>query len=236
MAALAAAVRIVGRGDADIVLAGAAQALQEPLLDHLRAQGLSSRQPALPLDVDDAGFVPAEGAAYFVVESEEAASSRGATAVATVAGVGSTFDPLAEPLATSRADEAGRAMQSALGNAGYLQNQVDHIVSCADGRPTLDASEASGIMRTFGRHAYYAGVSTVAGTFGHALAASGPLSIVYGLEAMRRGRVTPIPGFAKGREGLELTYITEPRDESISCVLVNSLGLGGTNISILLQR
>ncbi len=236
MAAIAAAVRLIARGDADIVLAGAAQALQEPLLDHFRAQGFSAKGPARPLDVEDAGFVPAEGAAYFVIESRAFAEERGASVLASVAGVGATFDPIAEPLATSLANEAGRAMQAALGNAGYLQNQVDHIVSCADGRPNLDAAEAQGIMRTFGRHAYYAGVSTVAATFGHTLAASGPLSIAYGLETMRRNAVTPIHGFSKGREGFELSYVTEARDETVGCVLVNSLGLGGTNISILLQR
>jgi 3-oxoacyl-(acyl-carrier-protein) synthase len=236
MAAIAAAVRLIARGDADVVLAGAAQALQEPVLEHLRAQGFAAKEHARPLDVGDGGLVPAEGAAYFVLESKEFAEARGASTLATVAGVGATFDPAAEPLATSLGDEAGRAMQSALGNGGYLQNQVDHIISCADGRPTVDASEAQGIMRTFGRHAYYAGISTVAATFGHALAASGPLSVAYGLKTMRRNAVAPIHGFTKGRDGLDLTYVTETREEQVDCVLVNSLGLGGTNVSILLQQ
>lgn len=236
MAAIASAARMIARNDADVVVAGAAQALQAPLLEHLRAQGFASRERARPFDVTANGFVAAEGASYVVVEAEGHATERGATPIARIAGIGETFDSTAEPLASSDAAEAGRAMQASLGDAGYLQNQVDLLISCADGRPALDYAEGMGAKRTFGRHAYYAGVTTAAATIGHALAASGPLSLAFALEAITRQQVFPVAGLEAAEKDLDLAFVKQARSERLDCVLVTSLGLGGTNIALLLQR
>ena len=236
LAAVAEAAASVRRGEADVVVAGAAQALQPPVLEHLAEQGLIAPETGHPLDRVPDGCVPAEGAAYVVVEGAEHARARGARAIARIAGATVTFDPLAEPLEPSDPSEAGRAIQAALGGAGYLQNQVDHVASCADGRAGRDASEAVGLTRTFGRHVYYASVSAPAGALGQTLAASGPLSLVYALEGIRRQQVAPTAGFREPPERSDLSVVREPRDERLDCVLVTGLGLGGTNVSVLLQR
>jgi 3-oxoacyl-[acyl-carrier-protein] synthase II len=236
MAALAAATRLIQTNAADVVIAGAAQALQTPLLDHLRAQGFSAKSPARPFDEAHGGFVPAEGGAYLVIEAEGHARERQAPIRGHIAGAGDVFDSTVEPVATSEAPEAGRAMQAALGSAGYLQNQVDLVISCADGRPAVDFADAYGIKRTFGRHAYFAGVTTAGAGLGHALAASGPLSAAMALEAIARQQVFPIAGFASHEPDLDLAYVTEPRSERLDCILVTSLGLGGTDVALLLQR
>ncbi len=236
MAAIAAAARLIARNDADVVVAGAGQALQPGLLEHLRAQGFSTRNPARPFDTSHEGLVPAEGSAWVVIEAASHASERGATPFARIAGIGELFDSAVEPLAPTDAAEAGRAMQAALADAGYLQNQVDFVVSCADGRPAIDFAEGYGLARTFGRHTYYAGVSTVAASLGFTLAASGPLSLVLALEALRRQEVFPIAGFETPEQDLDLAYVRTTRPEKLDCVLVTSLGLGGTLVSVLLQR
>lgn len=236
LAAVVAAVRLVETGQADVVIAGAAQALQRPVLAHFASQGLSSAEASRPFDESHAGMTPAEGAAYVVIEAEEHAKERGATNGASIAGIAQEFDPGAEPLSTSDATEAGRVMTDAIANAGYVQNQVDLIVSCADGRVTADFSEGYGIQRTFGRHAFFASVTTIAGAAGNALAASGVLSLAMALEAMQRGAVWPIAGFEKHEADLELNYAREAKPEKEDCVMVTSLGLGGTNISLLLQK
>ncbi len=236
LAAIAEAAAIVTRGDADVAVAGAAQALQAPVLQHFAEGGLIAPEIAHPLDAAPDGCVPAEGAAYVVVESAAHASARGARAVARIAGATTTFDPMAEPLDPSDPAEAGRAIQAVLGRAGYLQNQVDHVASCADGRAARDASEAVGLTRTFGRHVYYASVTAPAGALGQTLAASGPLGLVYALEAIRRQQVAPAAGFRESPERSDLSVVRESRDERLDCVLVTSLGLGGTNVSVLLQR
>ena len=225
--AIAEAAAIVARGEADVVVAGAAQALQPPVLAHFAQQGLIAPQDAHPLDAHPDGCIPAEGAAYVVVEAEGHARERGATVHARIAAATRTFDPMAE---------AGRSMQAVLGAAGYLQNQVDHVASCADGRANRDASDAVGLTRTFGRHVYYASVTAPAGTIGQTLAASGPLTLVYALEAMRRQQVAPTAGFREPPERSDLSVVRESRDERLDCVLVTSLGMGGSNASVLLQR
>ena len=236
MGAIAAAARMIARNDADVVVAGAAQALQLPLCEHLRAQGFASKTGARPFDVAHDGFVPAEGAAYVVIEAEGHARERGAEILAHIAGIGETFDSATEPLATSEAAEAGRAMQAALGDAGYLQNQVDLHISCADGRPGLDYADGFGAKRTFGRHAYYAAVTSIGAGLGHALAASGPLSLVLALEALRRQAVFPVAGLETPEQDLDLAFVKETRAEKLDCVLVTSMGVGGTNVAVLLSR
>ncbi len=236
MAAIAAAARLIANNDADIVIAGAAQALQPPLLEHLRAQGFSARGHARPFDAAHNGFVPAEGAAYLVIEAAAHAEERGASPIARIAGLGEVFDGTVEPLVISDAAEAGRAQQLALGNAGYLQNQVDLLVSCADGRPAVDFAEGYGVRRTFGRHAYFAGVTTVSGALGFTLGASGPLSVAMALQAMRRQEAFPIASFETAEKDLELAYVKAVQKEKLDCILVTSIGVGGTLVSVLLQR
>ncbi len=236
MAAVAAAARLIETDQADVVVAGAAQALQEPILHYLASQGHAASAAARPFDVAHAGLVPGEGAAYVVLEAEATALERGAAILARISGIGELFDAAAEPLAVSDPAESGRAMQAALADAGFLQNQVDFTVSCADGRPTVDFSEGYGLRRTFGRHAHYAGVATVTGTLGQTLAASGPMSLVTALEAMRRQRVFPIAGFDTPEADLELAYVRAARDERLDCTLVTSMGVGGTNVSLVITR
>jgi len=233
--AIAAATRMIASGQADVVIAGAGQGLQRPLLEHLQSQGASGA-PARPFDAAHHGFVPAEAAAFLVIESESHAAGRGARPIAAIAGTGETFDPAAEPLNMAGPTETGRAMQAALTSAGYIQNQVDLFIASADGRPAVDFAEGYGAMRTFGRHAHFAGVTTIAGSTGHALAASGPLSIVAALESIRRQEVFPIAGFETPEEDLDLAFVKSPRPERVDCVMVSSMGLGGVSVAMLLTR
>ncbi len=243
MAAIAEATRLVATGAADVVVTGAGQALQLPLCEHVRGQAFATRTAARPFDASADGFVLAEGAAYLVIESEAHLAERGGTPIASIAGVGELFDSATEPLNLSDATEAGRVMQAALSDAGYLQNQVDLLISCADGRPAVDYADGLGALRTFGRHAYYAGITTIAGSLGFALAASGPLSVAIALEAMRRGEVFPVAGLERPAQGLEspeqglaLNFIRESKAEKLDCILVTSMGIGGTNLSLVLSR
>lgn len=236
LAAVSVAATLVRDGVADIAIAGAAQALQRPIVEHLQQQGWLATGDAYPYDQRHLGMTPGEAAAYVVIEAESIATGRGAKPVAAISAAPLLFDGTAEPLMTSDATEAGHLIQEALTAAGYVQNQVDTVFSCADGRHTTDFSDGLGIMRTFGRHANFASVTAVAGALGSCLAASGPLSLAMAVEAIRRQRVPGIAAFQEGERDLELNYARECRDERIDCALVTSLGLGGTNAAVLLQR
>jgi len=131
------------------------------------------------------------------------------------------FDSAVEPLA-SATRPSWRTMQAALAAAGYLQNQVDLFVAGADGRQSYDFADGYGAMRTFGRHAYFAGVTTIAGSAGQSLAAGGPLSLVAAIEAMRRQAVFPIGGFETPETDVELAYVRAARPERVDCVMVSA--------------
>lgn len=236
LAAMAAAARLIREGTADVVLAGAAQALQAPLLDHLDALGMLAHGPARPFDERHAGFVPAEAAACLVLESADHARARQARPIATLVASIETFDPSVEPLALSDASEVGRGLQVALAAAGYLQGQVDLILSCADGRREGDAAQTAGIRRTFGRNAGDPALTTPAGALGFPLAAAGPLGAVIALECLRRQKVFPVAGFETPARDTELAYTRALTHERLDCVLVTAMGLGGTNGVLLLER
>lgn len=236
MAAIVAGVRLIEQGDADAVVAGAAQTLQRPLLDHLVGAGFATRNDAKPFDRTHDGLLPAEGAAYVTIEAEETARERGATVLARLTAYAESFDSSVEPLAVSEAAEAGRSQQDTLTRAGYLQGQVDLLVSCADGRPAVDFAEGFGTMRTFGRHAFFAGVTTSAGALGQTLAASGPVSLVAALMALERQSSFPVAGLSDPEEGVELAFVRQTREERLNCVMVTSMGLGGTLVSMLVER
>jgi 3-oxoacyl-[acyl-carrier-protein] synthase II len=235
MAAVAAAERLIATGAVDVVIAGAAQSLQRPLLEHLAGQSFATTTAARPFDRRHDGMVPAEGAACIVLEAEEHARTRGAAVLARVEGLAEVFDPAAEPLALTDAGEVGRGQQAALTAAGYVQNQVDLLVSCADGRPAADFAEGFGALRTFGRHAFFAGVTAPAGALGNTLAASGPIAIVCALEALRRQSSFPVAGLEDPEEGVDLAYVRQPQPEKLDCVLVTSLGLGGAAFGLVLR-
>lgn len=234
MAAIATAAGLVAAGEADAVIAGAAQGLQRPLAEHLVAQGWSAGGPAHPFDREHSGTVPGEAAAYFVIESPVSARERGATPLARVAGHAITFDSTVEPLAFSAAPEIGRVQQLTLAAAGYLQQQVDLAVSTADGRPPVDFGEGYALRHTFGRHAHYVSLTTPAGTCGSTLAAAGPLALVAAIEALRRQHVFPIAGFATAEPDLDLAYVTTARPEKLGAALLTVAGVGGTNAAVLL--
>jgi len=233
--ALARAARLVQEGAADVVLAGGVQALQAPLLAHVEEIGAAG-EPARPFDRRHRGFVPGEGAAFLVVEAAEHAAERGVPAIASVAGVGITFDPGAEPLAFSEPAETGRAIQAALAAAGMLQGQVDLIVSGADGRIARDFTEGYAIRRVFGRHAYYATVTAPAGAVGNTLGASAALAAVAALECIRRQSVPPIAGFEEPEPDLELSYARALRAERTDTVLITAFAAGGTNAAVIFGR
>lgn len=232
--AVATAIRLVREGVADVVLVGGAQALQAPLLAHLRDLGAAG-EPARPFDREHRGFVPAEGGAYLVLEEAAHASSRGVPGIATAAAA-VTFDPTAEPLAFSDPTETGRAIQAVLAAAGVLQDQVDLVVSGADGRVARDFTEGYAIRRVFGRHAHYATLTAPAGTLGNALGASAVLHAVAALECVRRQEVPPIAAFERGEADFDLAYATALRSERLDTVLVTAFALGGTNAALLFDR
>jgi 3-oxoacyl-[acyl-carrier-protein] synthase II len=180
--AIGEAVRAIQRGEADVMLAGGAEAPLSPLsygaFAIIRAMSTRNEDPATasrPFDRDRDGFVMAEGAAVLVLEERERARARGATIYAEVVGYGLTND--AHHMTAPRPDgrQAARAMQTALSTAGVPGEAVDYVNAHGSSTPLNDPTEALALRQVLGRHAERVPISGTKGYYGHALGASGAI-------------------------------------------------------------
>lgn len=191
------AASLIREGTALVALAGGAEAPITPLMvAAFSGTGALSRRndeperASRPLDRDRDGFVLAEGAAVVVLEALEVACARGAHVLAELEGWGATFSPGAGGHPAQSAEQGGAALQRALATAGRVQSEVDVLALHAAGTVEGDRLEAFGVKRIFGaatRHHLY--TPALKSQLGHALGASGPLSMVALLEALARQRV-----------------------------------------------
>ena len=240
--AVAHAAAQIERGRASIVLCGASDSMVEPFgLGGITRLGAPSPRDGpdacRPFDRRRDGTVMGEGAAMFVVESEERAAKRGAKPLARLLGWGSTQD--AYRLTAPRPDgaPARRAMERALARAGLAPEQVGYVNAHGTGTPLNDASEAKAIRDAFGDWGSRVPVSSIKGAVGHLMAASGAVEIASCLLAFERDL---LPGTAHYREPdpeCGLNVIGErPLSAKVDAVRSNSFGFGGQNASVILGR
>jgi 3-oxoacyl-[acyl-carrier-protein] synthase II len=242
--AIGEALRAIRRGEADVMLAGGAEAPLSPLtygaFAIIRAMSTRNDDPATasrPFDRNRDGFVMAEGAAVLVLEERERARARGARIYAEVAGYGLTNDAhhMTAPLPGGR--QAARAMQTALDGAGVPPEAVDYVNAHGSSTPLNDPTEALALHTTLGRHAARVRVSGTKGYFGHALGASGAIEAAICALASRRGWLPPSVNLAEPDPACELEYV---RGDGIAAepeyLLSNSFGFGGINASLVFRR
>jgi len=240
--AMAHAAAQIERGQASIVLCGASDSMVEPFglggITRLGAPSPRNEPDACrPFDRRRDGTVMGEGAAMFVLESEERASKRGARPLARVLGWGSTQD--AYRLTAPRPDgaPARRAMERALVRARLSPEQVGYINAHGTGTPLNDAAEAKAIRDAFGAWGSRIPVSSIKGAVGHLMAASGAIEIASCLLAFESDL---LPGTANHREPdpeCGLNVIGErPLSERVDAAMSNSFGFGGQNASVILGR
>ena len=240
--AVAHAAAQIERGLASIVLCGASDSMVEAFglggITRLGAPSPRNEPDACrPFDRRRDGTVMGEGAAMFVVESEERAARRGARPLARVLGWGSTQD--AFRLTAPRPDgvPARRSMERALARAGLAPEQVGYLNAHGTGTPLNDAAEAKAIRDTFGAYGSRVPVSSIKGAVGHLMAASGAIEIAACLLPFSRGL---LPGTAHYREPdpeCAINVIGErPLAARVDAVLTNSFGFGGQNASVVFGR
>ncbi|PKB83237.1 MAG: beta-ketoacyl-[acyl-carrier-protein] synthase II, partial [SAR202 cluster bacterium Io17-Chloro-G9] len=176
------ALAVLRRGEADVMLAGGAEAgiSQLGLAGFAVMRALSTRndepqKASRPFDNRRDGFVPAEGAVVLVLETLEHAISRDATILAELAGFGCTSDASHPVQPEESGEAAARAMQLALSDAGVELEQVDYINAHGTSTPLNDALETVAVKRLFGDLAYQIPISSTKSMIGHSLGASGSL-------------------------------------------------------------
>ncbi|TAK73452.1 MAG: beta-ketoacyl-[acyl-carrier-protein] synthase II, partial [Dehalococcoidia bacterium] len=179
-----------------------------------------------PLDLDRDGFVLAEGAAVVVLERLEVAVARGAHILAEIEGEAMTFSPGSDGVPGADAAQMARSLQLALVTSGRIQSEVDLIALHAAGSVEGDRLEARAVRMIFGaaaRHHLY--TPALKSHLGHALAASGPLSLAVVLEGMRRQEIPGTRNLMREDPEVDLDANPKgPRPDTLRVAMVNATG------------
>jgi len=217
-------------GYADAVIAGGAEAAARLAAREgfKSARALSPSGFARPFDVDRDGFVMGEGAAMLVLEEEEAAKARGVTPLARVLGGASTADAHHVTAPHPKGEGAERAVRLALEDSSLEPAEVGYINAHGTGTDLNDRTEGAVIRRIFGDS--QPPISSIKGTTGHCLGASGSIEAAVAVDAIRRRSLPPNTGMITADPDIPLTdIVTESRAWEPAAVISNSFGFGGHN-------
>jgi len=237
------AFRLIQRGDADVMVAGGAEAAITPLgvAGFAAAKALSFRneeptKASRPFDKDRDGFVLGEGAGVVVLEELDHARRRGARIYAELIGYGMNSDAYHITAPPEEGEGAVRCMELALKDAGIAKDQVGYIN--AHGTSTMaDAIETRAIKQVFGEQAYKIPVSSTKSMTGHLLGAAGGIEAVFSILALHHGVLPPTINLDHPDPACDLDYIpNQARAVPIQVALSNSFGFGGVNACLIFKR
>jgi 3-oxoacyl-[acyl-carrier-protein] synthase II len=242
--AIGIGMRMIQYGDADIFIAGGAEAGSSPagLAGFCQARALSTRNDApieasRPWDKDRDGFVLGDGAGVIVIESLESAQARGAPIYAELAGFGMSSDAYHITLPPESGEGARRAMENTLRDASTNAESVEYINAHGTSTHAGDIAETAAVHGAFGEHARKLAVSSTKSMTGHLLGAAGGIEAIFTVLAIKHGVMPPTINFHEAGEHCDLDYVpNEARQARITHALSNSFGFGGTNGSLLFKQ
>ena len=236
--------RLIEYGDADVMIAGGAEATVSPLgiggFCAMKALSTRNDDPATasrPWDVDRDGFVLGEGAGVLVLEEYEHAKKRGARIYCELAGYGMSAD--AHHITAPPEDGAGaaRSMTNALANSRINPDDIDYINAHGTSTPLGDIAECVAVKRAFGEHAKRLAVSSTKSMTGHLLGAAGGIESVVTVLSLTKGMLPPTINYETPDPECDLDYVPNTaRAASVRAALTNSFGFGGTNASLVFTR
>lgn len=236
------AARMIEYGDADVMVAGGAEAAITELSvgGFASARALSSRNddPATasrPWDKDRDGFVIGEGAGVMVLEEYESAKKRGAKIYAELVGYGMSAD--AYHMTAPNMDGPRRSMRNALQNAQVAPDQVQFVNAHGTSTPLGDTNETNAIKAAFGAHAANLVVNSTKSMTGHLLGGAGGLESVFTVLSIHHQVSPPTINIFEQDPDCDLDYCANTaRDLKIEYALKNNFGFGGTNGSLLFKK
>jgi 3-oxoacyl-[acyl-carrier-protein] synthase II len=242
--AIGDAARLIEYGDADVMLAGGAEAAitQLGVGGFAAARALSTRNddPATasrPWDVDRDGFVIGEGAGVLVLEEYEHAKKRGAKIYCEVAGFGMSADAYHMTAPSESGEGAARCMRNALRNAGINADHVDYVNAHGTSTPAGDLAETQAAKRFFGEHARKVAMSSTKSMTGHLLGAAGGIEAVFSAMAVRDQIAPPTINIFNQDPQCDLDYVPNvAREMKIDVAISNSFGFGGTNGTLVFRK
>jgi len=239
---IGAAGRMIEYGDADVMIAGGAEATVSPLgvggFAAMRALSTRNDDPktaSRPWDKDRDGFVLGEGAGVMVLESYEHAVARGARIYAELGGFGMSAD--AGHMTAPSMDGPRRAMVSAMQNAGVNPQDIDYLNAHGTSTPLGDVNETQAIKAALGDHAHKVVVNSTKSMTGHLLGGAGGIESVFTVLALYHQKSPPTINIFEQDPECDLDYCANTaRDLKIDVALKNNFGFGGTNGSLVFKR
>lgn len=238
------AFKILQRGDADVMIAGGAEAtiLPTAFAGFSSMGALSTKfndQPekaSRPFDLDRDGFVMGEGAGILVMETLEHAVKRGANIIAEMVGYGMTADAYHLTSPSPEGEGAARSMLRAIEDAGLKPEDIDYINAHGTSTPLNDKFETMAIKSAFKDHAYKLSVSSNKSMIGHLLGAAGGVEAVATALTLKEQIIPPTINYEKPDPECDLDYVpNEARKRRVRAALSNSLGFGGHNATIAMK-
>jgi 3-oxoacyl-[acyl-carrier-protein] synthase II len=241
--AIGEALRLLRAGDADVMLAGGAEATITPMavagFGNMRALSTRNDDPqhaSRPFDTGRDGFVIGEGAGMLVLETEAHAKQRGAPLIAELAGYGASGDAYHMTAPSLDGDGAARAMQRALADARVPREQVGYINAHGTSTPAGDPIEVTAVKTVFQDHARKLWMGSTKSMTGHLLGAAGGLEAVVCALVLQRGIVPPTINLETPDPQCDLDLIPNTARKAVmQAVLSNSFGFGGHNVSLLMR-
>ena len=232
----------IRRGQADVMLAGGAEAglIKVAIAAFNQARALSTRNDApeeasRPFDKDRDGFVFSEAAGCLVLEGLDHAQARGAPILAEIVGYGLSADAYHVTAPPEGAEGAVRAMRMALDDAGLTPGDVGYLNAHGTSTQANDGSESTAIKAVFGKQAYDVAVSSTKSMTGHTLGAAGAIEAIFCVLAMRDGVLPPTINLDNPDPICDLDYVPhKARKRAVSIAMSNSMGFGGHNASLVI--
>jgi 3-oxoacyl-[acyl-carrier-protein] synthase II len=242
--AIGDAYKIIERGDADVMIAGGAEAIIVPLtiagFCAMKAMSTRNDEPekaSRPFDAGRDGFVCGEGAGIVVLESLEHAVRRDARIYGEIVGYGMTGDAHHMTAPDPEGDGATRAMQLALADAGIEPDAVGYVNAHGTSTPYNDKFETIAIKRVFGEHARKLAVSSTKSMTGHLLGAAGGIEAIATTLAIYHGLLPPTINYEAPDPECDLDYVpNQARKVDVEYALSNAFGFGGTNATLAFRR
>jgi 3-oxoacyl-[acyl-carrier-protein] synthase II len=241
--AIGEALRLLRAGDADVIIAGGAEASITPMAiaGFNSARALSTRnddphRASRPFDRDRDGFVIGEGAGILVLETEAHARARGATPICELSGYGASADAYHMTAPCVDGDGAARAMRRALQDAGMRLDEVGYINAHGTATPAGDPIEVTAVKTVFGDHARTLMMGSTKSMTGHLLGAAGGLEGVVTALVLARGIVPPTINLDTPDGACDLDFVAnQARTRRVRSALTNSFGFGGHNVSLAMR-
>ena len=245
--AIGDAARLIAFDDADVMVAGGAEAAicRVGVAGFNQAKALSTHfnetpeRASRPYDQDRDGFVIGEGAGMVILEEYEHAKKRGAKIYGEVVGYGLSGDAYHVTAPTPDGSGGYRAMEAALKRSGLTPSDIGYVNAHGTSTPLGDEIEFNAVKRMFGDAADNLAMSSTKSAIGHLLGAAGAVEAIFSVLAMNEGVVPPtlnLDNPSEGIEGINLVPHEAQQKSDINAVLSNSFGFGGTNASIIIKR